>query len=312
VVIEVLLEIVKPVKGPHAFREFFERTRESLFFVFAHVSFERVGARKVLSADFAPQRSCFFRDFRIGMLFLEMRGRFFQIVEKKRTSFVRTRELFLLWMSSCQMVSEIDVFLKNLVAVVDRTLKQLDEAFDQIRNFKRVLFLRSLQNRRQLRHAMMPEGHFFVAGQLLMHDFVVPVQMANLRERLVAQFAFEIFDILMVSRLHVSLEQIRMLEALLARLAAVFLARSFLHSDLVLLEHVRVRHIHLTVILVVVIVHVVDAVRVFLVHIRVLVSFCEGIGLLEATVIEKLGLFGLIEVVIWHVARITVIIGSIT
>ena len=53
-------------------------------------------------------------------------------------------------------------------------------------------------------------------------------------------------------------------------------------------------------------------VRVFLVHIRVLVSFCEGIGLLEATVIEKLRLFGLIEVVIWHVARITVIIGSIT
>lgn len=147
-VIEMLLEIVKPVKGPHAFREFFEGTRESLFFVFAHVSFERVGARKVLSADFASHRSRFFRDFRVGMLFLEMRGRFFQIVEKKRTSFVRTRELFLLWMRSRQMVSEIDVLLENLVAVVDRTFKQLDEAFDQIRNFKRVLFLRSLQNRR--------------------------------------------------------------------------------------------------------------------------------------------------------------------
>ena len=105
----------------------------------------------------------------------------------------------------------------------------------------------------------MGEVAVTTSTQSLMHDFVVPVQMANLRERLVAQFAFEIFDILMVSRLHVSLEQIRMLEALLASLAAVFLARSFLHSDLVLLEHVRVRHIYLTVILVVVIVHVVDA-----------------------------------------------------
>ena len=53
-------------------------------------------------------------------------------------------------------------------------------------------------------------------------------------------------------------------------------------------------------------------VRIFLVHIRVLVSFCEGIGLLEATVIKKLGLFCLIEIVIWHVAGITVIIRRIT
>ena len=85
--------------------------------------------------------------------------------------------------------------------------------------------------------------------------------MADLRKRLVAQFAFEIFDILMVARLHVSLEQIRMLEALLASVAAVFLTRSFLRSDLVLLEHVRVRHVHLTVILIIVIVHVVDAAK---------------------------------------------------
>ncbi len=132
--------------------------------------------------------------------------------------------------------------------------------FDQIRNFQRVLFLRPLQNRRQLRHAMMTERHFFIAWQLLVHDSVVTIQMANLRKSPVAQIALEIFDILMISRFHMPLKQVWMLEALLARIAAVFLTRSFLSGKLMLLEHVGVCHIYLTVILIIITIHVVDTV----------------------------------------------------